>query len=405
MLNYSKDGIHVAVIIDTRRALNSGLYPIKVRVQTGRTVKYYSTSKSLSAHDWEVLFTTKDKGLTRIRKDIENSFELVRGVVEELAYNGDFSFEALTTRLRHTSTNSINDLFADIINDLKQQGRYSNAMVYHSTLQSLEQYKGSTPISDITPRWLEGFRLSMGAKLAPTTIAIRLRTLRSVCNEAIARNLMRPSDYPFGRGKFEIQESEGRKLALTLDQIGQIARYDDGDPLTHKYRDWWLFLYLCNGINMADFVQLRYKDIVGGEIRFLRQKTARTSRKRKEIVAVVSEPMQKIIERWGNPPRPEAYIFPILKGNEDAELRTIKTQRATRAINQRMAKVAEALGIEKITTYTARHSFATVLKRAGANIAYISESLGHSDLKTTEHYLASFEREEREKNAAILTQF
>ena len=48
-------------------------------------------------------------------------------------------------------------------------------------------------------------------------------------------------------------------------------------------------------------------------------------------------------------------------------------------------------------TYTARHSYATVLKRSGANIAYISESLGHNDLKTTENYLASFEKEERKK--------
>ena len=64
-----------------------------------------------------------------------------------------------------------------------------------------------------------------------------------------------------------------------------------------------------------------------------------------------------------------------------------------------------ALGIGNISTYTARHSFATVLKRAGANIAYISESLGHQDLKTTENYLASFEREERQRNAELLTQF
>lgn len=70
-----------------------------------------------------------------------------------------------------------------------------------------------------------------------------------------------------------------------------------------------------------------------------------------------------------------------------------------------MKKIAEALGIERVTTYTARHSFATVLKRAGANIAYISESLGHQDMKTTENYLASFEREEREKNAQILLDY
>jgi len=58
-----------------------------------------------------------------------------------------------------------------------------------------------------------------------------------------------------------------------------------------------------------------------------------------------------------------------------------------------------------ITFHLARHTFATVLKRSGANIAYISESLGHADQKTTENYLASFEQEERIKNAALLTKF
>jgi integrase len=54
----------------------------------------------------------------------------------------------------------------------------------------------------------------------------------------------------------------------------------------------------------------------------------------------------------------------------------------------------------------ARHSYATVLKRTGkVNIAYISETLGHSDLKITENYLADFEIDERRKNAALLINF
>ena len=115
--------------------------------------------------------------------------------------------------------------------------------------------------------------------------------------------------------------------------------------------------------------------------------------------------MQTIIDRWGNIPAPDNFIFPVLDGKEDAMRRKLKTQYLTRAINKRMHAIGEALGIGSISTYTARHSFATVLKRAGANIAYISESLGHSDLKTTENYLASFEREERVKNAELLTRF
>ena len=75
-------------------------------------------------------------------------------------------------------------------------------------------------------------------------------------------------------------------------------------------------------------------------------------------------------------------------------------------INKYIGQIAEKIGItHKITSYTARHSFATVLKRSGASIEFISESLGHSNLQTTENYLADFEIEEKRKWAKELTKF
>lgn len=117
-------------------------------------------------------------------------------------------------------------------------------------------------------------------------------------------------------------------------------------------------------------------------------------------------PMQAVIDRWGNPPKADNYIFPIFTGKEkNAFELSHRCNMFTMLMNIYTRKLGHELGFGAITTYTARHSFATVLKRSGANIAYISESLGHSNLKTTENYLASFEREEREKNAALLTNF
>jgi len=189
--------------------------------------------------------------------------------------------------------------------------------------------------------------------------------------------------------------------AVTVSWLGRYADFLRKEGKTQTT----LAIHLCNGINVADFVKLRYRDIVNGEICFVRQKTERTTKTRKEIRVVVTERMQAIINRWGNPSRPDSFIFPILDGQEDAMRRKMKTLYITRAINKRMKEVGEQLGIGNISTYTARHSFATVLKRAGTNIAYISESLGHQDLRTTENYLASFEREERIKNAELLTKF
>lgn len=152
-------------------------------------------------------------------------------------------------------------------------------------------------------------------------------------------------------------------------------------------------------------MKLKYKNIHDGEICFVRQKTERTNKTIKEICVPITPEMEVIIKRWGNEPLLDNLIFPYLDGVDNPIKRKHLTKDLTRRINKRTKRIGQVLGIENITTYVARHSFATVLKRSGANISYISKSLEHSDLKTTEAYLASFEKEERQKNASLLTQF
>lgn len=407
MFKFTKDGISVLTVLDTRRPKADGKYPVKVQVVFNRIQKYYSTGKTLLPEEWEKLPTTKNRNLVAIRESIENSFSIVRDQADTIASNADFSFDSLNHRLKKGATGNINIAFKAKIANLKANDMIGNSMIYDTVLKGLERFAGTNiPYHSITADWLKKYeKFLLSENKSYSTIGIHMRTLRAVLNEAKRIGIIKESAYPFGRDKYEVKTAEGRKMALTLEQIGQIVRYDDGSPATAKYRDYWLFLYLCNGINVADFVKLKYSNMENGEIFFVRQKTERTTRSRKEICAIVTDEMQAIIDRWGNPPCTDSYIFPILKGNEDAVTAKKKTQYLTRAINKRMAMIGDKLEIGNISTYTARHSFATVLKRSGANIAYISESLGHNNLQTTEYYLASFEKEERQKNAALLTNF
>ena len=407
MYSYSKDGITVTAILDTRRAKSTNLYPVRIRVTYRRKSQYYPTGKDLTPEQWDAMPKTRNNDLKELRDSINNSFEIVRKEVQELAYIAGFSFNALNERLKAGVSSTVNTAFQAKIDDLRVNSRHGNMLVYDNVLKGIERFRGTKiPFDSITVDWLRKYEKFLTEEGKTTsTISIHFRTIRAIMNDARRTGIIKESQYPFGKGRFEIQAGEGRKLALTLAQIGHIARYEDGSEATAKYRDYWLFLYLCNGINMADFVKLRYRDIVNGEICFVRQKTERTTKTRKEIRVVISEPMQAIINRWGNEHNPDNFIFSVLTGTETALEQKHKTQYLTRAINRRMSAIGKALGINHISTYTARHSFATVLKRSGANIAYISEALGHQDLKTTENYLASFEREEREKNAEILTKF
>lgn len=407
MFKYTKDRVSVFTVLDTRRPKADGKYPVKVQVGFARKQKYYTTSKTLSIEEWRKLPATKLRSLIQVREEIEARFNIVRDFVRDLTDAGNFSFYTLNMRLDGATAGTINTAFEAKIERLKQAERVGTMYIYKATLNSIERFAGKEiPFADITPRWLheyENHQREIGRNT--TTISITMRTLRAIINEAKHSGIIRPVDDPFDNEKYKIKNGHGRKLALTLEQIGQISRYDDGTETTAKYRDYWLFMYLCNGINVADFIRLKFKNIENGEICFTRQKTERISREEKAIRAIITPPMQAIIDKWGNFPSPDNYLFPILTGKEDAFRTKLVSREFITRINRRMKRIGEAVGVGKITTYAARHSFATVLKRSGANIAYISESLGHSDLKTTENYLSSFEREEREKNAVLLTNF
>ena len=407
MFRFTKDGISVLTILDTRRHKADGAYPVKVQVCYSRVQKYYPTGKTLSCEEWNRLPSTKNRELSEIRESIENSFRIVRDTVEELASDAEFSFDNLNVRLKKAVSDTLNAAFTAKIEELYKDDRIGSMLYYKGILKGIERFaKDRTRIVGVLVDWLRRYeKFLMAEGKNRTTIGMHMRGIRAVLNTARQCGVLKNSQYPFGVGKFEIQAGEGRKRALPLEQIGMIARNDDGSAATAKYRDYWLFLYNCNGINVADFVRLKYKDIIDGEICFVRQKTSRTVKVLKEIRAIVTPLMQGIIDRWGNPKQADNFLFPILTGDEDAMRIKQKTTYLTRAINKRMNEIGEQLGIGPVSTYTARHSFATVLKRSGANIAFISESLGHNDLKTTENYLASFEKDERIKNAELLTKF
>ena len=346
--------------------------------------------------------------MSDIRRDLENSFSLIKTNVEPLVNEHEFTFDTLNLRLGKSVNHTLNTAFQSKIESLLEENRIGSYNYYKDTLKVIEEFAGKQISFDyVTVTWLKQFEkhsLSTGRNY--TTIGMRCRAIRSIMNDALSMGIIKEKQYPFGNGKYEIPTGQGRKLALTLQQIKMLVTYTDGSEATEHYRDLWFFSYLCNGINFADLISLKYANIQNGEIYFIRAKTINTAKMKKEICALITPEMQAIIDKWGNPDKsPDNYIFDFLKGNETPLQIKTRVRDVISNCNRRLRKIGKAINIEGLSTYTARHSYATVLKRSGANIAYISESLGHNDLKTTENYLASFEKEERVKNASFLTNF
>lgn len=406
MFTYAKDGIIVASMIDTRKPNSKGLYPIKIRVNQNRVRDYYSIGISISREEWEKLPSSKSTQGKATKEAVENSFSLVRANVEALAERGDFSFDALRCRLGQASGDSINNAMRAKIEVLKSEGRIGSMELYAQTLMLLEEFAGNDiSFGTVTVAWLNRCEKHWSKTKNQTTIGMHMRNIRAIMNQARKAGFLKEAHYPFGKDRYEIKKGESHKKALNSSQIKQIFDYTDHLQATEKYKSLWLFIYMCNGINVADLVKLKYKDIEGDFLYFVRQKTENTTSTRKQIKVAVTSQMRDIISRWGNPVKPDNYIFSYLKGEESPQERKNITKDLTKRLNKHMNRIGNELGLGGITTYTARHSYATVLKRGGAGIAFISEAMGHCDLKTTEAYLASFEDVEYQKNAHLLTQF
>ena len=228
-----------------------------------------------------------------------------------LANEGGFSFDALNIRLGRSVSDTLNTALQAKIESLLDNGQIGSHQYYKSTLKSVEEFAGTkVQFSSVNVDWLrkyEKYLLTTGQNY--TTVGMRCRAIRCMMNVAKKSGIIKENQYPFGVGKYEIPTGQGRKLALTLQQIGKIMAYTDGKETTERYRDLWFFSYLCNGVNFADMLKLKYSNIQNSEIYFMRSKTIRTSKVKRKLQAVITPEMQNIINRWGNKDQqPNSYI-------------------------------------------------------------------------------------------------
>jgi integrase len=233
-----------------------------------------------------------------------------------------------------------------------------------------------------------------------TTVGFYLNRVRVVVNDAIEAGLLSRDAYPFGRNRYVIPAGTNTKKALPKAAIEQIKAYQPmPGTMEQRSHDLWLFSYFCNGANLTDICRLTWKqvDAKDGKLTFIRQKTARSKKQNQTpVVAQLRPETLAIIDRWATADRkPTGFVFPFLSPDMTEPQKKQAIHQTVKMTNKWMGKIAEELGIEAdVNTYSARHSFATTLLKSNAPLAFISKSLGHTNIKTTESYLGSFDDEE-----------
>ena len=364
--------------------------------------KYQSLGVSIKANQW-------DFARERPKPTCPNKEYILKLILDKQAELQQRMLELNTEQKEYTTTTLLHDehrkfelktvkqFYQELIEQYMANEKCGNRLIYKSSYNSINVFTNGNleiPFSAIDVAWLNKYEKWLRSKgNKETTMSLMFRTLRSAYNKAIESKCARKSDYPFTDyriSKFDVSTEKRAIAKADVLKFSTDARPISKQQYVQLSKDIFIFSYLCGGINFTDIANLTKDNIIEGKrLHYIRQKTG------KLIKLGLSEEALQIIRRYAV--ESKGYLFPIL----NTQLHKTPLQKQNRIhkmlgkVNKNLKLLAAQFGVEaNLTTYVARHSFASVLKKSGVNIALISEALGHSDLTTTQIYLDSFDNEQ-----------
>ena len=361
----------IEVVCFKYKPLKNNEFPLRIRITKDRKTKYISLGVSVAPQYWD--FDRNQPTLDcpdreYLEKLIANKLCECKGKVMELkSENREFTATTLKEQIsKPVKAVTVGELFGQIIRE--------HLSVY---------------FSDIDHLWLKRYELWLRRQgRAENTIGVRFRTLRMVFNQAIERGYAKMEQYPFKSYKVGKLHAETPKRAISKTEVKAVMDFpcEGRDFYTRFAIDLFSFSYLMGGINFADMANLTRQNIVDGRLVYRRQKTG------KLLSLPIHSRAMEIIESYASG---NIYLFPIYsKEHKTIQQKLNRHHKVITKVNRALAEIGRELKIPiKLTTYVARHSYATVLKRAGVPTSIISESLGHSSERVTQIYLDSFENE------------
>jgi site-specific recombinase XerD len=388
----------VKFICHSIKKRKDGRHPIVLRITSGNNRKYIFTGFNCYKDEWDVEtetvmnnYSAKIPSRTQINAYLIKQKAEVQEIHEQFVKDGirDYTpdqFIKIYSKTQKAKTTVFN-AFLNRIDELKRSGRIGNSDAYRTSYLAFKSWKKTDlQLRDLTPEILEKWTDHLKVKdVKDTSISFYMRTLRALYRYAINKKWVREEYYPFHEFKVSEFSTETSPRALDNDKLEKLLR-NDVDPYLQLAKDIFVFSFFGRGISFIDISLLTAKNLQDGHIIYERKKMA----KRPVRVAFpIRTEIQDILDRYHN--TESGYLLPILDVNkhktEQQKLDRIKKMR--KKVNRDLKILGKQIEVEGLTTYWARHSYASFMFRKGMTPMMIKESLRHKNLKTTELYIKS----------------
>lgn len=256
-----------------------------------------------------------------------------------------------------------------------------------TALRSVTEFNGNVPPQS-KELYTTGFLASYENHLrrngrALNTISSYMSSLRAIYNAAVAERCLLHTPKLFSAVFTGLAPT--KKRALSTEGIYKLMTADLSEvPDLEYYRDKFVFCFCVQGMAYVDLAYLRKSDIKDGMLAYRRRKSR--SMVRVPLTTEAKELIAKYSEQTPNSP----YVFPVIKPDGGDE-RT-QYESSLHIYNRKLKQLAAYLGIEdNLTSYVARHSWATTAYRNDVSVSVVSQAMGHHTEEVTRIYLGTLD--------------
>ena len=288
---------------------------------------------------------------------------------------------------------------------LQMEGNFGTAHVYRSSLNAIIAYrgKGDFTFNEVTPEWIKGFEIHLrGRGCSWNTVSTYLRTFRAVYNRAVD---CRGAVYvPHLFRSVYTGTRADRKRALDTEDIQKVfTKLPQSSVVTSDMRrtqELFVLMFLLRGLPFVDLAYLRKSDLHDNVITYRRRKTGRP------LSVTLTREAMVLLKRYMNRDSSSPYLFSLLESREGTKEAYREYQLALRSFNQQLLLLGQLLGLgDRLSSYTARHTWATTAYYCEIHPGIISEAMGHSSITVTETYLKPFRNKKIDEANQLVTDF
>ena len=366
-----------------------------IQVIHQRVVRQVSTSYKLYSKEWDAdrqsVVIPKDTSSKRspylhnVQEALRSDAARLRLIILSLDHSRKaYQAKDVVKRFLKKEQSDEFAVFAEtLIGQKREEGHLSLATKYQSSLNSLNRFLDGHLLTfdDMDASQMLSYESYLKKQgLCSNTTSFYMRNLRAIYNQAVEQGLT-PQNHPFARVYTGIAKTV--KRAVNVEEVQKIKTKElPADSTVAFSRDIFLFSFYTCGMSLTDIANLKKTDLQGDNLSYCRRKTGQ------RINIHWEECMQQVADKYKNEGSP--YLIPIITCPGEDEARQYQNQ--IHLINHHLKKLGEELGLSsKLTSYVARHSWASIAKSQDVPVAAISEAMGHTTERTTRIYLKSFE--------------